>query len=176
MEEDTADPVSEQTVIAWLEKFEKGDLVPFLKSQLLPVDWNKEPLKILVGSNYAEVVSDVSKHVFVLLYIPENRRNDYAVEQFAKLAELFLDFDDVVIAKIDMNSNDIPHQYLRVGRLPAARFYPKGEKKELEYSNRPVLADVKDFVEKHTGYVTKFDETAASQSQETEREQSHGEL
>lgn len=55
MEEDTTDPINEHTVRVWLDKFEKGELKPFLKSESLPPDWNERPLKTLVGSNYAEV-------------------------------------------------------------------------------------------------------------------------
>ncbi|KHJ81380.1 hypothetical protein OESDEN_18934, partial [Oesophagostomum dentatum] len=87
------------------------------------------------------------KHVFVLLYAPGGRDSDYALARFEELAEICNQFDDVIIAKIDVNSNDIPHYYLRIGKIPAARFYPlghmqrkiyasfqKGEKKEVEYT------------------------------------------
>lgn len=62
--------------------------------------------------------------MFVLLYAPGTAPNDHTARNFEELADLFAIFDDVVIAKIDVNNNDIPPEYMDVGRIPGARFYP----------------------------------------------------
>lgn len=37
----------------------------YLKSEKLPEDWNKGPVKVLVGENFKSVALDSTKNVFV---------------------------------------------------------------------------------------------------------------
>jgi thiol-disulfide isomerase/thioredoxin len=41
-----------------------------LKSAEISPDWDKEPVKILVGKNFDWFIKDKSKHVFVEFYAP----------------------------------------------------------------------------------------------------------
>jgi len=40
-------------------------LQPYYKTEAVPDDWDKKPVKVLVGANFNEVALDESKHVFV---------------------------------------------------------------------------------------------------------------
>ena len=53
--------LSEENLRSFLAAFNAGELKPHLKSDPVPDDWNANPVKVLVGKNFAEVALDASK-------------------------------------------------------------------------------------------------------------------
>ena len=53
------------TISAFVQSFLDGKLKPFLMSEEVPEDWDKNPVKILVGKNFKEVAMSKDKNVFV---------------------------------------------------------------------------------------------------------------
>ena len=62
--------VSAANVKDFVAKFLDGKLKRHLLTQDLPDDWDKTPVKILVGTNFADVAYDKSKDVLVEFYAP----------------------------------------------------------------------------------------------------------
>ena len=117
----------------------------------VPEDWDAQPVKVLVGKNFAEVAKDQSKHVFVefckfalnhftkKINHPVLRKTDVLFnatdapwcghcKQLApiwdQLAEKFEDNADVVIAKMDSTANEV--EDVKISSFPTLKFFPKG--------------------------------------------------
>ncbi len=57
--------ITTEAVAAFVASFFDGSLKPHLLTQELPEDWNAQPVKVLVGSNFNEIARDDSKTVLV---------------------------------------------------------------------------------------------------------------
>ncbi len=57
-------------VSAFVKDYFDGKLTRTLKSEDVPEDWDKNPVKVLVSKNFKEVALDKKKDVFVEFYAP----------------------------------------------------------------------------------------------------------
>ena len=62
--------VSLRNLRSFLKDYAAGKVAQFVKSTPLPEDWNSQPVKVLVGSNFASVTKDPTLDVLVMLYAP----------------------------------------------------------------------------------------------------------
>ena len=62
--------IKSDIIVDFVNAFFDGKLKPHLLTQDLPDDWDKAPVKILVGKNFHEIASDKKKTVLVTFIAP----------------------------------------------------------------------------------------------------------
>ncbi|KAK5971174.1 Thioredoxin [Trichostrongylus colubriformis] len=166
MEDGYQGEINEESVTAFLSAFEKAKLEPYVKTQDQPEDWNASPLKSLVGSNYDKVVRDDAINVLVVLY---NAEKSDIVPLFERLAELYKDFDNILIAKMDLEHNALPAHFQPVMNVPSIRLYEEHTNVERVYESEDVTEDgIIAFIKQTTGIDLQREGTSTDAAVETD--------
>nr|CAI5843949.1 unnamed protein product [Callosobruchus analis] len=141
---DTND-LSAESLKQFVQDFLDGKLKQHLLSQDLPEDWDSKPVKVLVSTNFDEVVLDPTKDVLVEFYAPWCGHCKQLEPIYVKVGEHFKDNSDVLIAKMDATANELQHT--RVTSYPTIKLYTKGENQQIEYNGPRTFEGLTKFVE-----------------------------
>jgi len=128
----------------FVQAFLDGKLKPYLMSQDVPEDWDKNAVKVLVGKNFAEVALSKEKDVFVEFYAPWCGHCKQLAPIWDKLGEAFKDKTDVVIAKMDSTVNEV--EEVKIQSFPTLKWFPK-DGSIVDYSGGRTLEDLTKFIE-----------------------------
>ena len=100
------DKVTAESMIEFSRKYLSGKAKTFYFSDKIPLDWNKGAVKVLVGDNFKQVAFDESKKIFVWFYHPKSKTTEILDPVWQQLGEKHEGIDDVIVAKMDVTSND----------------------------------------------------------------------
>lgn len=132
-------------------------------SEEVPEDWMDKPVKVLVGKNFREVTGDENKSVFVKFYAPWCGHCKSLAPKWDELAEKFEGVDDVMIAKMDLTTNEVPN--LNVTGFPTLIFFGKDGTQTTFDGERTVEA-LKEFVYKNAKLEVKDEEKSEDSKEE----------
>lgn len=150
-----ADKITAETVKEFCQGVLDGKIKQNLLSEEIPEDWDKKPVKVLVGKNFEEVAYDETKNVFVEFYAPWCSHCKELEPIWEELGEKYKDHENVIIAKIDGTANEIDG--LRVRGYPNLRFFPAGPgRKMIEYTKNRTVELFSQFID--SGGVLPVDE------------------
>lgn len=137
--------LTSESIQSFVQDFLDGKLKQHLLSQELPEDWDKEPVKVLVATNFEKIALDTNKDVLVEFYAPWCGHCKQLVPIYDKLGESFKDNENVVIAKMDATANELEN--IKVSSFPTIKLFTKGENQVIEYNGPRTLEGMKKFVE-----------------------------
>nr|XP_043884753.1 protein disulfide-isomerase A2 [Solea senegalensis] len=122
-----------------------GTAKPYFRTQEIPEDWDKGPVKVLVGKNFESVALDPTKNVFVEFYAPWCGHCKELAPVWEKLGEKYADRDDIIIAMVDSTANEI--ESVKVDGFPTLKFFPAGGKEVVDYSHKRDLETLSKFLD-----------------------------
>ncbi|XP_063700752.1 protein disulfide-isomerase [Culicoides brevitarsis] len=137
--------LTEENIKSFVEKFLKNELKQHLLSQELPEDWDKQPVKVLVATNFDEVVFNKDKDVLVEFYAPWCGHCKQLVPIYDELAEKYKDNENIVIAKIDATANELEHT--KITSFPTLKFYRKGDNQVVDYTGERTVEGFSKFLD-----------------------------
>uniref|UniRef100_A0A8C5QG62 protein disulfide-isomerase n=1 Tax=Leptobrachium leishanense TaxID=445787 RepID=A0A8C5QG62_9ANUR len=156
--------ITTEAVKSFVDGVIAGKIKQHLLSEEIPEDWDKKPVKVLVGNNFEEVAYDETKHVFVEFYAPWCTHCKELEPVWEELAEKYKDHENVIIAKIDATANEIDG--LRVRGYPNLRFFPAGPgQKMIEYTKDRTIERFSAFIDSG-GILPEDEEKEASKTEE----------
>lgn len=140
-----SDELSSENIKQFVQDFLDGKLKQSLLAQDLPEDWDAEPVKVLVASNFDNIALNPEKSVLVEFYAPWCGHCKQLAPIYDKLGEHFKDDENVVIAKMDATTNELPHT--KVSSFPTIKLYKKENNEVVEYGGPRTLDGLIRFVE-----------------------------
>ncbi|XP_057699393.1 protein disulfide-isomerase A2 [Corythoichthys intestinalis] len=122
-----------------------GTAKPYYRSQDVPEDWNKEPVKVLVGKNFESVALDPTKNVFVEFYAPWCGHCKELAPIWDQLGEKYAKHDDIIIAKMDSTANELEN--ISISGFPTLKYFPAGGKEVVDYTGNRDLETLSKFLD-----------------------------
>ncbi|KFO32996.1 protein disulfide-isomerase A3 [Fukomys damarensis] len=110
----------------FLQDYFDGNLKRYLKSEPIP-ESNDGPVKVVVAENFDEIVNNENKDVLIEFYAPWCGHCKNLEPKYKELGEKLSKDPNIVIAKMDATSNDVPSPY-EVRGFPTIYFSPANQK------------------------------------------------
>ncbi|XP_076247333.1 protein disulfide isomerase isoform X2 [Calliopsis andreniformis] len=149
--------LTSENVLEFVTAFIEGKLKRHFLTQDLPEDWDKNPVKVLVGTNFHEVAYNKEKNVLVEFYAPWCGHCRQLAPVYEALGEKYKDSEDLVIAKMDATANEI--EDIKIRSYPIIMLFKKNTNEAVTYNGEMTLAGLSKFIDTDGAYGQAAEET-----------------
>ncbi|KAK8552569.1 hypothetical protein V6N12_041155 [Hibiscus sabdariffa] len=133
-------------IAPWLKDYKDGKVVPYVKSQPIPVE-NNEPVKVVVADTLEDLVFKSGKNVLLEFYAPWCGHCKNLAPILDEVAVHYEKDANVLIAKLDATENDIGHPSFNVKGFPTV-YFKSADGNITAYKGDRTKEDIIDFIEK----------------------------
>ncbi|MCP4264795.1 MAG: hypothetical protein GY777_04345 [Candidatus Brocadiaceae bacterium] len=123
-------------------------MTPHFKSAPIP-ETNDEPVKVVVGDSFEDMVLTEDKYVLLEAYAPWCGHCKKLTPIYKELAEKLSTETDLVVAKMDATENE--HNKMPVQGFPTLRLFKPGNPTPVDYNGDRTLKDLVLFLETNMG-------------------------
>jgi len=147
------DEVTEESLEQFIKDFQADKLPPYYKSEKAP-ERNNQPVKVVVGDTFDEMVLKSEKDVLLEAYAPWCGHCKQLEPIYNSLATKLASDKDLLIVKMDAVANE--HPTFKVQGYPTVRLYKRGSKDTpVDFTGDRTIEGFAQFLEKELG--RKFD-------------------
>jgi len=146
--------VTVESVKQYVEDFQNKRLKPYHKSEPLP-EHNNDPVKIVVGKNFDDIVINNDNDVLIEFYAPWCGHCKALAPIWEGLAKKLQSVKGITIAKMDSTANEV--KSVQVRGFPTIKFYPRNNKNSpIEFDGDRTEEGLLTFLKQHSS--AKLDE------------------
>ena len=141
--------INKDNILSFIDKWEKGKLKPYLRSEELPKN-NNGDLFILVGNNFKEEVLENEKDVLIYFVSPWCKICKEFEPKLGELAKKLKPHNTkLLIAKMDATMNEV--EGYQIHKFPTIKFYPGNAKNKepLDCFTRRNITELYNFIKKN---------------------------
>jgi protein disulfide-isomerase A1 len=140
--------ITVEQIKSFINDFKSGKITPFLKSEEIPAD-NSQPVKVIVGKQFADMVINNDDDVLVKFYAPWCGHCKKLAPIWDEVAEELKDVPHLVISKFDATANEVEGVDIR--GYPTLKFYPKGGKSSpVDFEGERDKEGIKTWLKEHS--------------------------
>lgn len=139
---------TEAAVTQFISNWRAGSLEKVYKSEDIP-EKNDEPVKVVVGKNFDDIVKNSGKYVLLEFYAPWCGHCKSLAPIYEDLAKQHAGNDKLVIAKIDATANEIPG--VAVQGFPTIKWFQPGKDAPTDFSGDRTLEGFNKFLKEQLG-------------------------
>lgn len=156
-----AEEINVESLSSFVSRVQSGAVEQFLKSAEIP-ESNDEPVKVVVGKNYKEIVLDSDKEILVKFYAPWCGHCKHLVPHYEEAARKLLNNPNVLLIKIDSTENEVPG--VDIQGFPTLKFFRKDKSAEpLDFNGERTADGIVNWIREHTEYEWVDTEAAAEE-------------
>ncbi|KAI8587579.1 protein disulfide isomerase [Geranomyces variabilis] len=158
---DQSKTITKSAIKSFVDEYVSGKIEPSLKSEAIPAT-NDEPVKVVVGKNYEDIVLNKKADVLLEIYAPWCGHCKALAPKYEELAKK-IGSDKIVIAKMDGTENDLPpNTPFEVEGFPTIKLFKAGSNEIVDFNGDRSVEGFVSFLKEHATNGDSIDATAAA--------------